>query len=213
MINISKDNYLARAKKNQTMFFESVSLVKEKFGSYLSESAWSALKKYAETFIEQTKCNIANPPQSLTICHGDYHPQQCFFPTKSNPRFAIVDWQILGIREGAQELARAMSFIDPILRRDIEESLVRNYLQILLKNSSENYTFEQLWEDLSLQVLDSLMTNIAAIANTDLHVFIDNAAKHGSDALEVLLSRPGSAVDDWKAGEELDSRLGRVSSV
>lgn len=95
-----------------------------------------------------------------TLVHGDMHPANIMWnyeeiSTVSGEKgtSTFVDWQVVGIGSGPQDMAQyIISHTSPADRRLIERELVLAYHQELTNGSSlpedlKNYTFEQCWAD------------------------------------------------------------------
>lgn len=180
--------------------------VKQEFESYMSANAWETVEKFLEHLDELTQYNIDNPPAHLTIIHGDYYYKQAFFPTSTNPRYAIIDWQFVGIGFGALDVVRALIF-DPEIRREHEQSLVNEYHRILLGHGVNDYSQEQLWEDMRLATLSPVLIYILVIAQTDNEIFKAQAAEYGVDPYLWMTTYLGSILDDWGVGDAIDRRV------
>jgi hypothetical protein len=183
-------------------------MIKGQYQGYMSDSAWSVLEKWLEVWDEM----LEYAPGPYTLCHGDYHYLQGFFPTEKNNRFSIIDWQVLCINSAGMDVSRPL-LIDPEDRRACEESAVEDYHNLLLKHGVKDYSLDQLWEDIRLQSLWTPYIYLLAIAQTDNAIFQAYAEARGKDPYEALLTWPGSALDDWKVGEAIDRYLERARAA
>lgn len=95
---------------------------------------------------------------SKTLCHGDFHPMNIFYPVNSefkNPK--IIDWQFCHIGLGVSDLADYLSlFIHPQLRKRYEDILVRFYWEKLIEHGVTNYTFKQCVKDYESEVIKNI---------------------------------------------------------
>ena len=66
----------------------------------------------------------------------------------------IIDWQLWGVRLGAEDLAHLLTvFWDPADRRRLERELVQHYHQGLLRHGIKGYTWDDCWHDYRLAIL------------------------------------------------------------
>eukprot|EP00455_Lapot_gusevi_P056644 TRINITY_DN9463_c0_g1_i1.p1 TRINITY_DN9463_c0_g1~~TRINITY_DN9463_c0_g1_i1.p1 ORF type:complete len:396 (-),score=40.23 TRINITY_DN9463_c0_g1_i1:61-1248(-) len=87
-----------------------------------------------------------------TLVHGDFHPGNmvwCWTPDHPRGRSVMVDWEMVGIGAGPQDLAQSLiSHMTPELRRREERRLVEAYYEILIEcERVQDYTFEACWKD------------------------------------------------------------------
>ncbi len=180
-------------------------LVKAQYESYMTPTAWATLEKWLENWDEL----FSYTPGPLTLCHGDFHYMQCFFPTPSDDRLCVIDWQLLCMNSAAMDVARPL-LMEPESRRAHENELVESYYNILIENGVKDYSLEDLWEDVRLCSGWTSFVYIIAILQTDNKIFKAYAAERGQDPYEALLSWPGSGLDDWEVSKALDRYLERV---
>ena len=179
--------------------------VKGQYESYMSANAWATIEKWLDSWDEL----FSYTPGPWTLCHGDYHYLQCFFPTPSDDRFCVIDWQLVCVNSAAMDVARPL-LIDPESRRAHENDIVESYYEILVKNGVKDYSLDELWEDLRLNALWTSIIYIMVIFQTDNEVFKAYAAERGFDPYAALLSWPGSGLDDWEVSKAIDRYLERV---
>jgi len=180
-------------------------LVKGQYESYMSANAWETLEKWLVNWDEL----FSYTPGPYTVCHGDYHYLQCFYPTPSEDRFCVIDWQLVCINSAAMDVARPL-LIDPESRRTHETALVESYYEILIENGVKDYNLDELWEDVRLNALWASFVYILTIFQTDNEIFKAYAEERGQDPYEALLSWPGSGLDDWEVSKAIDRYLERV---
>jgi hypothetical protein len=178
----------------------------------MSDDAWGVIEKFLSSYGDLTEYASKHPRFPLTITHGDLHQKQCFFPTDRDDRFAVIDWQGVGINVAAADVVRALLF-EPERRRAHENAMVARYHSLLVKNGVGDYSIEELWEDIRLSSLAVAELYIAAIAQTDTDLLTAKAAEKGVDAYEVILTWLGSALDDWGVGQALDRLLEKVRAT
>ncbi|MCJ7773532.1 MAG: ecdysteroid 22-kinase family protein [Desulfobacterales bacterium] len=183
-------------------------MVKQQFESYMSANAWATLEKSLVVWDEM----FDFAPGPYTLCHGDYHYQQCFFPSASDNRFSVIDWQVLCVNAAAMDVARPL-LIDPESRRAHEKDIVDSYYEILVQNGVKNYSLDDLWEDIRLNAFWTSYIYILAIVQTDNEIFKTYAAERGQDPYEALLTWPGSGLDDWEVSKAIDRYLERARAA
>ena len=69
-----------------------------------------------------------------TLCHGDYHPWQMFFPTAEND-FVVFDWQLALYGSGAVDL---VFFLSTALTEDQYRSHGQRLIEVYVKSSSDS---------------------------------------------------------------------------
>lgn len=87
---------------------------------------------------------VRRPP--LTLTHNDPHGDNVFFPSTSGGRFAIVDWQSVGVsRFGSNDVARVLCMgMRPEQRRQHERALLRHYHRTLCTHGVRGYPLPRL---------------------------------------------------------------------
>jgi len=180
-------------------------MVKQQYESYMSGKAWGVLEKWLVVWDELFEFT----PGPYTLCHGDYHYLQGFFPAKENERFAAIDWQVLCVNSSAMDVARLL-LIKPEHRIAHEKAIVDRYYNLLLKYGVRNYSLDQLWEDIRLNALWTAYIYILAIAQTDNEIFKAYAEEKGVDPYEVALGWVGSGLEDWDVNGAIDRYLARA---
>lgn len=183
-------------------------MVKGQFESYMSANAWATLEKSLVVWDEMFDFT----PGPFTLCHGDYHYLQCFFPAATDNRFSVIDWQVLCVNASAMDVARPL-LIDPESRRAHEKDLVDSYYEILAQNGVKDYSLDDLWEDIRLNAFWTAYIYILAIVQTDNEIFKAYAAERGQDPYEALLTWPGSGLDDWDVSKAIDRYLKRARAA
>ena len=93
--------------------------------------------------------------ESWTLVHGDFHPANMMWRTTTDQEAAhssplvILDWEVVGLGSGAQDLGQYMiSHTSPEKRRECEDSFLRTYYIELTKTVSETeYTWTKCRQD------------------------------------------------------------------
>ena len=78
------------------------------------------------------------------MVHGDYHPaNQLIDPTSEEVKITSLDWDMVGLGSGPQEVGQyVISHMEPHIRRSCEKELLdAYYAQLVLGGvSAESYT-------------------------------------------------------------------------
>jgi thiamine kinase-like enzyme len=108
----------------------------------------------------------------LTVTHGDMHWWNFLYPKDpESGSIHIFDWHLWHIDLGARDLAFLLAlggFAEP--RPELEEALLRAYLETLAANGVSNYTWDELWSDYRL----------SSIRNLNIPVIFWQQGKHES---------------------------------
>ena len=132
-------------------------------------AAWSALVEKARegmppglrvlgnhliSDMRRIKTRLSRPP--LTVVHGDYRLDNCFFSEGASSQQAVViDWEFCTKGRGVYDVA---TFIDEALsperRREVELGLLKEYHSILEQHGVRGYTFDECLYDYRLSMLE-----------------------------------------------------------
>lgn len=87
-----------------------------------------------------------------TLVHGDYHPANIMWvwdETSLQGKSFLLDWEMVGVGSGPQDLAQALiSHMSPVQRKESETILVEAYYKELMKDGHvQDFSFEQCWHD------------------------------------------------------------------
>jgi hypothetical protein len=126
----------------------------------------SRAKESWTAYVEWTK------QHPFTYLHGDFQPSNIMWDYK-NRKCVPIDWELTNLGSGIQDISFYMIiYVDPPLRRRIEERLVRTYYQELLSFgdvkvlNEHTYTWEQCWAEYKVAGLERhiwLMGGVTAI--------------------------------------------------
>lgn len=91
----------------------------------------------------------AEPPGPITVVHGDFRTDNMLFDAKGGEvPVAVVDWQTVDRGNGLIDVAFLLgTALDPQLRADHEEELVRGYFDALIAGGVSGYDWAQCWAD------------------------------------------------------------------
>ena len=167
----------------------------ERLGNLFSERMRRLAESYGHRIVEHTEAVAAGP---LTFCHGDFRLDNMFFGADGSDDFAVVDWQVCGVRSGLYDVAYFLSSSVPVeIRREIEAEAVGEYHRVLLSMGVRDFTREECWRSYRQNMLGCFQTPIIAGGQLD---FSD---ARGRQLADVFLTRTLTAIDDLDAEEFL----------
>lgn len=85
-----------------------------------------------------------------TLVHGDFHPANIMWTGEETSPVRFVDWEMIGIGNGPQELGQFVcSHMTPEFRRESWEKLLRGYYKKLIEYgvNAEEYSWENCLND------------------------------------------------------------------
>lgn len=87
--------------------------------------------------------------KNLTLCHGDAHAWNAFYPKDSiDGKFYLYDWQLVGVFNGTLDLAYFMGVHwSPQRRKRLEKVLLQKYHKILEESGIANYSLKDCYND------------------------------------------------------------------
>lgn len=112
---------------------------------------------------------VLNDP--WTLVHGDFHPANMLWrltPDESGHHLVLLDWEVVGIGCGAQDLGQLfISHVDPAKRREVEHIAVRKYYDdlIALGVPASDYSWEKCWSDYVAGGIERWIWLIALMSN------------------------------------------------
>ncbi|HIG42531.1 MAG: oxidoreductase family protein [bacterium] len=133
------------------------------------------------------------PPFPNTLCHGDLRSDNVFCPTDAGGKYSLIDWQLSGVNQPANDLARWFTqSITVEQRRETEMDLLKLYHQRIVEYGVTGYSFKQLKQDYQL----NLVVLLLMFSNTmdDL----DKSDERSRAVLHVMYARLDVALLDWK---------------
>jgi aminoglycoside phosphotransferase (APT) family kinase protein len=102
-----------------------------------------AVAKYAERFAELAPTAIQALSERAMLIHGDIRADNMFF---SGDQLKVVDFQLAGRGVGAADVGYLVSQGLPTgLRTGRDETLLREYLDLLAGHGVSDYSFDELW--------------------------------------------------------------------
>ena len=87
--------------------------------------------------------------KNLTLCHGDAHAWNAFYPKGSiDGKLYLSDWQYYHVFKGMADVAYFMGLHwHPERRKRLEKVLLRKYHEILKESGINNYSWEECYND------------------------------------------------------------------
>ena len=167
----------------------------DRFGDSFSEPMRALAERYGHCMVEHIAALAAGP---LTFGHGDFRLDNMFFGADGTDDFAVVDWQVCGVRSGLYDVAYFLSSsVDVEVRRKIERDAVEEYGRVVRSLGVDDLTGEQCWRGYRQNTLSCFQIPIIAGASLDF------SSDRGQRLAEVFMSRTLTAIDDLDAREFL----------
>ena len=133
----------------------------------------------------------------LTFSHGDFRLDNMFFGAGPDD-FAVVDWQVCGVRNALYDVAYFLSSSVPVdIRREIEADAVAEYHDIVRSTGARDFTLDDCWRAYRQNMLTCFQTLIIASGQLDL------SGERGRLLAEAFVTRTLTAIDDLDAEEFL----------
>ena len=143
----------AETRLYQELYADSWKFLIEKAGHGMPQTLRS-LGDRLRVDIPAIKAKLATPP--LTIIHGDYRLDNCFFPTSAGlGSLVIFDWEFCGRSRGVYDVATFITEAFPPHQRRAEEiGLLQTYHSSLLSIGVRDYPFDECLLDYRLSMLE-----------------------------------------------------------
>ena len=184
-----------RRRLVQRVYQASLAVVFERFGSLFSPRMKGLAREYGEHLIEHMDALAVG---QLTFSHGDFRLGNMFFSADGSDDFAVVDWQVCGVRSGLYDVAYFLSSSVPIeVRRAVEAEAVAEYHDIVRSVAATDLSPEECWRSYRQNMLRCFQTPIIAGGQLD---FSD---AQGRQLAEAMLTRTLTAIEDLDAVEFL----------
>ena len=170
----------------------------ERLGSLFPEPMRRLAEDYGHRVVEHMEAVTAG---SLTFCHGDFRLDNMFFGADESDDFAVVDWQVCGVRSGPYDVAYFLSSSVPVdVRREIEEEAVAAYHDIVRSVGARDFTLDECWRSYRQNTLGCFQTLVIAGGQLDL------TAERSRQLADAFVTRTLTAIDDLNAAEFLPGR-------
>lgn len=154
----------------------------------IAKTTWDAYQDFYRT-------------HTLTLCHGDFHPSNMIVRTPDEAGkvgIVMVDWEVVGIGSGPQDLGQFMiSHSFPESRRSMERDAVQHYVETLHDLGVE-VSFDDVWTEYTAGGLGRFVWMLGIMIGGGMPVaadqyFVDQVAAfahdHGFSAQNAPLMR------------------------
>ena len=167
----------------------------DRFGGLFPDHLRRLAEDYGHRIVEHMDALGAGP---LTFCHGDFRLDNMFFGSKGSDDFAVVDWQVCGVRSGLYDVAYFLSSsVAAEVRREIERQAIDEYHHVIRGMGVNDFTGEECWRSYRQNMLSCFQTPIIAGGRLDL------SGERSRQLADAFLSRTLTAIDDLDAREFL----------
>ena len=100
-----------------------------------------------------------NSNSNFTLVHGDFWPGNVMISTSSDTKedydIRLLDWEMCGLGSGPQDLGQyILSNMDPVVRRECEEQLIKNYYQKLISLGVSDFSWDECWTEYKIGGLE-----------------------------------------------------------
>ena len=151
--------------------------------------------------IHEIKGKLSRPP--VTIVHGDYRLDNCFFTASGDRQpLVVMDWEFCVRGRGAYDVATFVSeAFPPQERKATETGLLREYLSILEDRGVEGYSFDECLYDYRVSMLElfAFWTITGGYCNYE--------GERAKKYLRNTLGRLDAAIRDLKSTETVGLRF------
>lgn len=98
--------------------------------------------------VERLEAYLSWRPEQLTAVHGDFRLDNMLFdPSPAGVPMTTVDWQTVSHGPGVQDVAYFLGTgLEPDLRAEVEQDLVKEYLSTLRAGGVKDQSFEACWD-------------------------------------------------------------------
>lgn len=107
-------------------------------------------KAMAEISWESQLSRLNTKSANWTLVHGDFWPGNVLVSPDSTSDLKLLDWEMVGIGSGVQDLGQyVLSNMDPKERRECERTLIENYYAELIRCGvpKEDFSFDECWKE------------------------------------------------------------------
>jgi len=138
------------------------------------------------------------PPFPFTLTHGDLRSDNIIEPSPEGGRFAIIDWQLAGIGDPVNDIARwlvqSISIED---RRATEQELLKLYHDKLIEYGVKGYSYKKFINNYKTNlIVVLLMFSMSMDA-------IDQSSDRAKALFHQFYSRLDAALVDWEIEKPL----------
>lgn len=173
----------------------------ENFGHRLPAGGLEIYQRFLGNYAKINQVIAARSP--WTLAHQDFRVENLMFGTGDSDRVVVIDWQGIGRGPGAYDLGYVLGgSMEPAVRREHEQVLVRAYHEQLLAGGVTGYSLEQLWDDYGhSQLMGGLSTSILTGGAMDL------SNERGTELIATMASRHVQAALDHDGAARLKAIL------
>ena len=109
----------------------------------------AAVEKAVSGISWEAQLTRLHPEGHWTLVHGDFWPGNVLWMTKQHNSIRFLDWEMVGLGSGPQDLGQyVISNMDPAERKECEKELVKAYFEELQQhNKSIDCTWEYCWQE------------------------------------------------------------------
>lgn len=181
-----------RRRLLQHVYQASLPVAFERLGDLFPEPMRRLAEAYGHGILEHVAALSAGP---LTFGHGDFRLDNMFFGADD---FAVVDWQVCGVRSALYDAAYFLSSSVPVdVRREIEAEAVAEYHEIVRSTGVRDFTLDDCWLNYRQNMLSCFQTLVIASGQLDL------SSERGTQLADAFVTRTLTAIDDLDAEEFL----------
>jgi thiamine kinase-like enzyme len=133
------------------------------------------------------------PPFPFTLTHGDLRSDNIIRPSAEGGLFAVIDWQLAGIGDPVNDIARwlvqSISIED---RRDTEKELLKLYHDRLVEYGVKHYSYRKFINDYKTNLIVILLMFSMSMDS------VDQSSDRAKALFHRFYSRLDSALVDWE---------------
>jgi thiamine kinase-like enzyme len=138
------------------------------------------------------------PPFPFTLTHGDLRSDNIIMAGNNGGRFAIIDWQLCGVGDPVNDIARWMTQSISIEdRRETEDELLKLYHARLVEYGVKNFSYKTFINNYKTNlIVVYLMFSLSMDS-------VDQSSERAQALFHQFYSRLDAALADWKVEREL----------
>lgn len=133
------------------------------------------------------------PPLPFTLTHGDLRSDNIIKPSAEGGRFAIIDWQLSGVGEPVNDIARWMvQSISVEDRKETEQELLKLYHDRLVEYGVKGYSYNKFINDYKRNLVVILLMFSMPMDQ------VDTSSERAQALFHQFYARLDSALVDWE---------------
>jgi len=180
------------AKLRDMLYLPSLDATFEKFSSNLNDKTRKICQHVGEHYPRFWVDKISKVE---TFIHGDYRQDNFFYP-QDGSETVVMDWQISGRGKGIFDVTYFIcQSLRSELRRQIEQELIRHWVDKLSKAGVKNYDFDVAYSDYRHLVLACLVYPMTVCGS------LDPSNERGRALGETMLTRNLQAIEELNCTE------------